>query len=82
MHASVNILKYHLARFFGNGVGCCQNCPDEVTNEMAVALKAIKEETSKRTRRKDEIVGIGRSSSQSETQILVTPLQVLWQTGV
>jgi len=69
MHAGINRLKYHLARIPGNGVGCCQNCLDEVTTEMAAALEAIKEETSKRARRKDEIVGIGRSSSQSETQI-------------
>ena len=63
MHAGINRLKYHLARIPGKGVGCCQNCPDEVSTEMAVALEAIKEETSKRTRRKDDIVGIGRSSS-------------------
>ena len=67
MHAGINMLKYHLARIYGNGVGCCQNFPDEVTTEMAAALEAIKKETSKRARRKDEIVGIGRSSSQSET---------------
>ena len=42
MHAGINRLKYHLARILGNGVGCCQNCPDEVTTEMATALEAIK----------------------------------------
>jgi len=68
MHASINRLKYHLAKIPGNGVGCCQSCPDEVTTKMVVALESIKEASSKRARRKDEIVGIGKSSSQSETQ--------------
>ena len=49
-------------------MGCCQNCCDEVTTEMVAALEAIKEESFKRAKRKVEIVGIGRSSSQSETQ--------------
>lgn len=69
MHAGINRLSYHLARIPGNGVGCCQNCPDEVNTEIATTLEAIKEESSKRAKRKDEIVGIGRSSSHSETQI-------------
>eukprot|EP00253_Pinus_taeda_P014883 PITA_14883 len=68
MHAGINRLKYHLARIHGNSVGCCPSCPDEVTTEMVAALESIKEASSKRARRKDEIVEIGRPSSQSETQ--------------
>lgn len=68
MYAGINKLKYHLAIIPGHGVGACQSCPDEVTTEMVAALEAIKEASSKRKRMKDEIVGIGRSSPQSETQ--------------
>eukprot|EP00253_Pinus_taeda_P002401 PITA_02401 len=69
MLAGINRLKYRLARIPGNGVGCCEHCPDEVTIEMVAALEAIKQESSKRARRKVELIGIGISSSQSELQV-------------
>eukprot|EP00253_Pinus_taeda_P034061 PITA_34061 len=68
MYSGINKLKYHLARILGHGVGCRQSCPDEITIEMVVVLESIKEASSKRARRKDEMVGVGRSSSQSEAQ--------------